>query len=163
MNLPLRERSRPRLGTVGVLLSACLLLVAVQSAAAQRVQIDFDEFHGHDGTVDYIRDVARAYPNISELLEIGQSTMGRPIYVLVISNMSTGTTIDQYVELRNPRREGVDNVTPMKSYRDRNFLSPLPSMRVWQEAVEVSGEGYVRFWRRSMCQEVWMSGWKVVI
>ena len=119
MNLPLRERSRPRLGTVGVLLSACLLLVAVQSAAAQRVQIDFDEFHGHDGTVDYIRDVARAYPNISELLEIGQSTMGRPIYVLVISNMSTGTTIDQHVELRNPRREGVDNVTPMKSYNGK--------------------------------------------
>lgn len=119
MNLPLRERSRPRLGTVGVLLSACLLLVAVQSAAAQRVQIDFDEFHGHDGTVDYIRDVARAYPNITELMEIGQSTMGRPIYVLVISNMSTGTTIDQYVELRNPRREGVDNVTPMKSYHGK--------------------------------------------
>ena len=119
MNLPLRERSRPRPGTVGVLLSACLLLVAVQSAAAQRVQIDFDEFHGHDGTVDYIRDVARAYPNITELLEIGQSTMGRPIYVLVISNMSTGTTIDQHVELRNPRREGVDNVTPMKSYNGK--------------------------------------------
>jgi hypothetical protein len=119
MNLPLRERSRPRQGTVGVLLSACLLLVAVQSAAAQRVQIDFDEFHGHDGTADYIRDVARAYPNITELLEIGQSTMGRPIYVLVISNMSTGTTIDQHVELRNPRREGVDNVTPMKSYNGK--------------------------------------------
>jgi hypothetical protein len=119
MNLPLRDRSRPRQGTLGVLLSACLLLVVVQSAAAQRVQIDFDEFHGHDGTVDYIRSIARAYPNITELLEIGQSNMGRPIYVLVISNMSTGTTIDQYVELRNPRREGVDNVTPMKSYHGK--------------------------------------------
>jgi hypothetical protein len=100
-------------------MSACLLLVAAQSAFAQRVQIDFDEFHGHDGTVDYLRSVARAYPSITELLEIGQSNMGRPIYVLVISNMSTGSTIDQYVELRNPRREGVDNVTPMKSYHGK--------------------------------------------
>ena len=118
MNLPLRERRRPRQSRVGVLL-ACLLLVAVQSAAAQRVRIDFDEFHGHDGTVDYIRNVARAYPNITELLEIGQSNMGRPIYVLVISNMNNGTTIDRHVELRNPRREGVDNVTPMKSYHGK--------------------------------------------
>jgi hypothetical protein len=122
MNLPRRKRAKPRQGTVGVLLSACLLLVATQYAAAQRVQIDFDEFHGHDGTVDYMRSVARAYPNITELLEIGQSNMGRPIYVLVISNMRTGTTIDQFVELRNPRREGVHNVTPMKSYQGKPGL-----------------------------------------
>ena len=83
MNLPLRERSRPRPGTVGVLLSACLLLVAVQSAAAQRVQIDFDEFHGHDGTADYIRDVARAYPNITDWHKVGKNT-GKKIGSLVI-------------------------------------------------------------------------------
>ena len=119
MNLPLRERTKPRTSRLCFSLAVCLLLVAAQSASAQRVQIDFDEFHGHDGTVDYIRDVAGAYPNITELIEIGRSTMGRPIYVLVISNMSNGTTIDQHVELRNPRREGVDNVTPMKSYHGK--------------------------------------------
>ncbi len=119
MSLPLRKRGGPYRSMVGVVLSACSLLVVAQSAAAQRVSIDFDEFHGHDGTVDYIRDVAGAYPNITELIEIGQSTMGRQIYVLVISNMRTGTTIDQHVELRNPRREGVDNVTPMKSYHGK--------------------------------------------
>ena len=107
MNLPLREPCKPRTSRLCFSFAACLLLVAAQSAFAQRVQIDFDEFHGHDGTVDYIRDVARAYPNITELIEIGQTTMGRTTYVLVISNMRTGTTIDQHVELRNPRREGV--------------------------------------------------------
>ena len=119
MSLSLRKRGGSTGSMIGAVLSACLLMVVAQSALAQRVQIEFDEFHGHDGTVEYIRDVARAYPNITELIEIGQSTMGRPIYVLVISNMSTGTTIDQHVELRNPRREGVDNVTPMKSYHGK--------------------------------------------
>jgi len=119
MNLTVREQSgRRRLG-VACLLAVGLLFVASQSAAAQRVAIDFDEFHGHDGTVDYLRRVARAYPNITELLEIGQSNMGRTVYVLVISNMNNGTTIDRQIQLRNERREGVDNVTPMKSYHGK--------------------------------------------
>jgi hypothetical protein len=96
-----------------------MLLVATGPASAQRVSIDFEDYHGYDGTVDYIRDVARAYSNITELIEIGRSNLDRPIYVLVISNMRTGTTIDQHVELRNPRKEGVDNVTPMKSYHGK--------------------------------------------
>jgi hypothetical protein len=116
MNLPLRERCRLRLNRLTTALSVLLLLAAVQSTEAQRVRIDFDEYHGYDATVDYIRGVARAYPNITELLEIGRSNMDRPIYVLVISNMNNGTTIDRHVELRNKRREGVENVTPMKSY-----------------------------------------------
>jgi len=95
------------------------LSLAVQPAKAQRVRIDFDAYHGYEGTVDYLRDVARAYPDITELLEIGQSNMGRSLYVLVITNRSTGTTIDQHVALRNVRGEGVQNVTPMKPYHGK--------------------------------------------
>ncbi|MBN2408350.1 MAG: hypothetical protein JXE07_01325, partial [Candidatus Aminicenantes bacterium] len=47
------------------------------------------------------------------LLEIGKSHMGRPVYVLVVSNQKTGTTIDAHVELRNRRKENVPNVPPM--------------------------------------------------
>ncbi len=88
-------------------------------AARQSVPINFNDFHGYTGTVEYIKAVAQAYPNITRLLEIGKSTLGRPIYVLVISNMSTGTTIDAHVELRNPRKENVQNVPPMKSYHGK--------------------------------------------
>ncbi len=88
-------------------------------SAAQKVPISFNDYHGYTGTVNYIKAVANAYPNITELIEIGKSTMGRPIYVLVISNMKTGTTIDAHVELRNKRKEGVKNVTPMKSYQGK--------------------------------------------
>ena len=83
---------------------------------AQKVPIDFNDYHGYTATVKYLKSVASAYPDITALLEIGKSTMGRPIYVLVVSNMKTGTTVDAHIELRNQRREGVKNVTPMKSY-----------------------------------------------
>jgi hypothetical protein len=86
---------------------------------AQKVPIRFDEYHGFNGTVGYIKAVAKAYPAITELVEIGQSTMGRPIYILVISNMKTGVTIDSQVSLRNMRKEGVKNVTPMKPYQGK--------------------------------------------
>ncbi len=88
-------------------------------SAAQRVPISFDDYHGYTGTVNYIKAVANAYPDITELLEIGQSTMGRPIYVLVISNMKTGTTVDAHVELHNKRKEGVKNVTPMQPFQGK--------------------------------------------
>ncbi|MCP4713328.1 MAG: hypothetical protein GY869_32260 [Planctomycetes bacterium] len=88
-------------------------------STTQRVAIDFNDFHGYTGTVAYLKDVARAYPNITKLLEIGKSNMGREIYVLVISNMAIGTTIDAHVELRNQRKENVKNVTPMKPYQGK--------------------------------------------
>ena len=87
--------------------------------STQRAAIDFNDFHGYTGTVGYLKDVAGAYPNITELLEIGKSNMGREIYVLVISNMALGTAIDAHVELRNMRQENVKNVTPMKPYQGK--------------------------------------------
>ncbi|MCJ7629900.1 MAG: M14 family metallopeptidase [Longimicrobiales bacterium] len=100
-------------------LTACLLLISLQSVTAQRVGIEFDDYHGYDGTVDYIRRVAGEYSDITELIEIGRSNSDRPMYVLVISKMNNGTTIDRHVELQNPRKEGVKNVTPMKSYQGK--------------------------------------------
>lgn len=116
MNLPQQPRRRWRLFGAPGALAGCLLLVAAQSLGAQKVPITFDDYHGYDGTVDYVRRVARAYPDITELIEIGRSNQDRPMYVLVISNMSNGTTIDRYVTLENPRKEGVNNVTPMESF-----------------------------------------------
>jgi hypothetical protein len=100
-------------------ISTFLLFTSFSSFAAQKVSIGFNDYHGYTGTVKYIKNVAKAFPNITKLVEIGKSTMKRPIYVLVISNMKTGTTIDSHVKLRNMRKEGVKNVTPMKSYQGK--------------------------------------------
>lgn len=90
------------------------------NVSGQKVPISFDDFHGYTGSVDYIKKVARAYPNITDLLEIGKTNMGRTIYVLVISNQKTGTTIDAQIKLRNMRKEGVKNVIPEKAYQGKS-------------------------------------------
>ena len=109
-------------------LRAFMLLIVmflVSSAYAQKVPITFDRYHGFGGTEDYLKRVSSAYPEITELLIIGKSTMDRPIYVLVISNMKSGTTIDRHVELRNIRKENVGSVSPMKTHQGKpgHFIS----------------------------------------
>ncbi len=119
MDLPRHWHSTERRPGLFLALIGFLLLGGLQPAGAQRVGIDFDDYHGYDGTVDYIQDVADEYPEITRLLEIGRSNMGRPIYVLVISNMENGTTIDAHVQLRNMRKEGIDNVPPMEGFQGK--------------------------------------------
>ncbi len=86
----------------------CLIL-ALPLAAARKVPVTFDDYHGYTGSVAYLKAVASAYPDIAELLEIGKSTMGRSIYVLVLTNRTTGTTIDSQVQLRRMRNAEVKN------------------------------------------------------
>ena len=88
-------------------------LVVSAAPAAQKVPIAFDDYHGYTSTVKYLKDVAAAYPEIARLLEIGKSSLGRPIFVLVVSNRKTGTTIDAHIDLKHPRGENVRNVVPM--------------------------------------------------
>lgn len=103
-------------GSALALALAIILAPAAPARAAQRVPISFDAFHGYTAATKYLKDVAAAHPDITALVEIGRSTMNRPIHVLVVSNMRTGTTVDAHVALRNPRAEGGRNVEPMKPY-----------------------------------------------
>ncbi len=121
MNLACSSRLGPCRAGIAVVAIA-LLSVSPSSVMAQRVPVTFDDYHGYDGTIEYVRRVARAYPGITELLEIGRSNQGRSIYVLVISRMDNGTTINRHVALEHPRAEGVDNVTPMESYQGKPGL-----------------------------------------
>jgi len=84
-----------------------------------KVPVSFNKYHGFTGTVEYLESIQKAYPNITELMAIGESTMGRPVYVLVVSNMSTGTTMDKHINLYNERNEGVRNVSQMKSHQGK--------------------------------------------
>jgi hypothetical protein len=114
----MRSMSLSKSGIVCLLIGV-LLCSAATIQAAQKVPITFDRYHGYTGTVKYLQDVARAYPSITRLLDLGKSTMGRTIHMLVITNMKTGTTIDAHVPLRNMRKEGVKNVPPMQSYQGK--------------------------------------------
>jgi len=109
------------------LLSGVLLAASEQGPAPQATQkpagvsvpLAFTDFHSLAATVDYLKKVAAANPAITDLVEIGPSTGNRPIYVLVVSNMKKGVTIDALVPLQRPRTPAVNNVTPMKPYQGK--------------------------------------------
>jgi len=82
---------------------------------SQKVPIDFNSFHGYTKTQIYLKEVAKKYPNTTQLVEIGRSNFNRPISLLIVSNQKTGNTIDQIVELRNMRKEDINNVPKMTS------------------------------------------------
>jgi hypothetical protein len=88
------ERARKRSsGSTGIL-----------QPGERKTPIAFDKFHGYTGTVDYLKAVSKAYPEITELVEIGKSFQQRPIYVLVITNKKTGTTLDREKSLVHERK-----------------------------------------------------------
>ncbi len=110
---------------LSILTMLVALLPLMNMAAKQKVPITFDKYHGYTGTVDYLKKVAAAYPDITELMQIGTSALGRPMYLLVVSNMKNGNTIDRYVKLENPRAENIKNVIPEKSHLGKpgHFMS----------------------------------------
>jgi len=82
--------------TVGLVVAAVFVffLSAGQAGAASRVPISFDDYHTFTAVTRYLQEVAAAYPEITELEEIGRSNFGRPIYVLIITNRKTGATLE---------------------------------------------------------------------
>jgi len=103
----------------------CIMLISAVTAKAQKVPISFDNYHGYTATVNYLKKVNNAYPGITELMQIGESNMQRPLYVLVISNMNKGTTLDRHISLRNKRKENIQNVPEMKIHQGKpgHFIS----------------------------------------
>jgi len=79
-----------------LLFASCLCFSAY---AVQKVPVKFDKFHGYTGTVEYLKAVNKAYPDVTELIEIGKSYQQRPVYVLVITNRKTGTTLSREKKL----------------------------------------------------------------
>ncbi|MBQ7221868.1 MAG: hypothetical protein IJS02_00170 [Bacteroidales bacterium] len=92
-----------------VVVMVLLLFTSGATYAASKVAISFDKYHGYTGTVDYLKAVNKAYPNITDLVEIGRSTQNRPIYVLAITNKKTGTTLDLEKTLVYERKLEVPN------------------------------------------------------
>ncbi|HCC70969.1 MAG TPA: hypothetical protein DEQ09_07460, partial [Bacteroidales bacterium] len=111
------RKSRSKIKSITALIIVVLLSTAF--IKAQKVPISFDSYHGYNGTVKYLKKVNSAYPDITELNIIGKSNMDRPIYVLVISNMKKGTTLDRHIKLRNERKENIRNVPAMKIHQGK--------------------------------------------
>jgi hypothetical protein len=105
--------------TAGATTAAGSASQATAKPSTSKVPLTFSGPHGYAGAEDYLKKVAAAYPGITELVEIGRSAGGRPIHVLVVSNMKTGVTMDAVVTLKHPRTPPTNNMTPMKPYQGK--------------------------------------------
>jgi hypothetical protein len=100
-------------------------LLCLPAFAARKVPVAFDKFHGYAATVEYLKAVNKAYPDITELVEIGKSSQQRPIYVLIITNRKTGTTLDREKRLVYERKLEVPDppVTPLHTGKAGHLLT----------------------------------------
>ena len=77
-NLPKERRYGMKLFSYRRSVLVCTLAIILifgggSNVAAKKISISFDDYHGYTGTVKYLKAVARANPDITELLEIGKS------------------------------------------------------------------------------------------
>jgi len=56
---------------------------------------DFWHYYAYDELTNYLRDLAKAYPNLAELRSLSKSPMGREVWMLVINNPRTGADTDK--------------------------------------------------------------------
>lgn len=81
------------------LLSFTVLLLALSSAPfgekAQAQELTFDHNHTYAEVVEYLNQVARAYPGITTLHNIGKSYQGRDLLVLEVTSKETGKGLEK--------------------------------------------------------------------
>jgi murein tripeptide amidase MpaA len=54
------------------------------------VRIEFDHYHGYDEMTEILKGLAKDYPDLAELYSIGNSTAGRELWLMEITNKETG-------------------------------------------------------------------------
>jgi murein tripeptide amidase MpaA len=79
-----------------VLCAFLLLLLAYSSALEKSKKVtalgkyDFYHYYEYDELTSFLKDVNKAYPNLTELKSLCKSQMGRDVWMLVINNPETG-------------------------------------------------------------------------
>ena len=51
---------------------------------------DFYHYYNHDELTNYLKDINKAFPKLTELRSMCKSQMGRDVWMLVIQNPKTG-------------------------------------------------------------------------
>ena len=54
------------------------------------VDLRFDHYHDYDEMTDILHAFAKEFPDLSEIYSIGQSTEGRELWLIEITNKETG-------------------------------------------------------------------------
>ncbi|MFC1565064.1 M14 family metallopeptidase, partial [candidate division KSB1 bacterium] len=78
-----------------------LVLLVFTSAFAQSEKLmplgkyDFYHYYTHDELTQYLKDINRAFPKLTELRSMCKSQMGRDVWMLVINNPETGEEMEK--------------------------------------------------------------------
>jgi hypothetical protein len=59
------------------------------------VDLTFDRYHGYDEMTEIIHALAEEHTDLSELYSIGQSTDGRELWLIEITNKETGPAAEK--------------------------------------------------------------------
>jgi len=59
------------------------------------VELSFDHYHGYQETTDILHAFAKEYPGLTELYSIGESTEGRELWLIEITNKETGPSAEK--------------------------------------------------------------------
>ena len=84
--------------TSRITMLGALIAVGLQASAADaggRVPLTFDHYYDGPATVDAVKQLHDAYPELTELRSLGKSEEGRDIWMLMINNTATGPDIEK--------------------------------------------------------------------
>ena len=80
-----------------LVLCVALALVFAYSSASEKTKkvsalgkYDFYHYYEYEELTNYLKDINKAYPHLTELKSLCKSQMGRDVWMLVINNPETG-------------------------------------------------------------------------
>lgn len=79
---------------IGAVLSGAPGALA-QQFVPSKVDIAFNRYYTHGEINDYMRAIARAYPNLVRIEKIGESRQGRDMLVAIVTNTATGADTEK--------------------------------------------------------------------
>ena len=83
-------------GMCPVLLVTCILILMpfgsrLDAADPPALSIDWTHYHNHTETIQIMKSLSEAYPNLSKVYTFGKSFQGQDLWLIEITNYATGT------------------------------------------------------------------------
>ncbi|MFH1699618.1 MAG: M14 family metallopeptidase [Candidatus Zixiibacteriota bacterium] len=78
-----------------LMISACTVILLTSSALAGKVNLSFDHYYNEAEIHDALKQLNKAYPELTELRSLGKSEEGRDIMLFTINNSNTGNDLEK--------------------------------------------------------------------
>ncbi|KAF8786132.1 Carboxypeptidase A2 like protein [Argiope bruennichi] len=113
----------------------------------------FDVYHPLDEIVAYLDDVSRKYPNLTKLMNMGDTFEGNIIYLLKISSGGNDTRPAVWIDAGIHSREWIAPATALyminhllMNYGNDDYITDLVDSHDWYIMPLVNPDGYLHTW-----------------